>query len=173
MSEVHFRLLGRNGFQVKAENERFVAAVLRCRQNLKYENFTSSFGRLRQKIAPKGVPLVQHDYFSSFNQSNHWFVVLTLPLQSSFLKLPIILRTQRLSVMIRYSDSFASAHQQRQGVLQYLEFQSGCSGFKSRYDHWLVVLSLVYSCFLQAEVLCFAVIHCETLFLFVQIVKEN
>ena len=116
---------------------------------------------------------MQHDYFSSFNQSNHWFVVLTLPLQSSFLKLPIILRTQRLSVMIRYSDSFASAHQQRQGVLQYLEFQSGCSGFKSRYDHWLVVLSLVYSCFLQAEVLCFAVIHCETSFLFFQIVKAD
>ena len=30
---------------------------------VKYENFTSSFGRLRQKIAPKNVPHVQHDYF--------------------------------------------------------------------------------------------------------------
>ena len=43
----------------------------------------SSFGRLRQKIAPKSVPLMQHDFFSSFNQSNHWFVALTLPLPLS------------------------------------------------------------------------------------------
>ena len=67
---VHFRLLGTNGFHVKAKNERFTAANWRCRQNLKYENFTSSFGRLRQNIAPKSVPHVQHDYFSSFNQAN-------------------------------------------------------------------------------------------------------
>ena len=43
----------------------------------------------RQNIAPKSVPHVQHDYFSSFNQSNHSFVALSLPLLSSFLKLPI------------------------------------------------------------------------------------
>ena len=69
--EVQFRLLGTNGFHAKAQNERFTAAGSRCRQNLKYENFTSSFGRLRQTFAPKSVPHVQHDYFSSFNQSNH------------------------------------------------------------------------------------------------------
>ena len=39
-----------------------------------YENFTSSFGRLSQKIAPKSVLHVQHDYFSSFNQSKHWLI---------------------------------------------------------------------------------------------------
>ena len=50
------------------------------------ENFTSSFDRLRQKIGLKSVPHVQHDCLSSFNQSNHWFVALTLP--SSFFKLP-------------------------------------------------------------------------------------
>ena len=72
--ELHFRELGTKGFHVKAKTERFTAASSRCRQNLKYENFTSSFGRLRQNIAPKSVPHVQHDYFSSFNQSNHWFV---------------------------------------------------------------------------------------------------
>ena len=38
---------------------RFTSAVSRCRRNLKYENFTS-YGRLRQKLAPKSV---QHDYF--------------------------------------------------------------------------------------------------------------
>ena len=43
-------------------------------------------GRLRQNIAPKSVLHVQHDYFSSFNQSNHWFVVLSLLLPSLFLK---------------------------------------------------------------------------------------
>ena len=52
---VHFRLLGNNGFHGKAKNERF----------------TSSFGGLRQKITPESVPHVQHDCFSSLNQSNH------------------------------------------------------------------------------------------------------
>ena len=47
IGEVHFRLLGTNGFHVKAKNERFTAAGSRCRQNHKYENFTSLFGRLR------------------------------------------------------------------------------------------------------------------------------
>ena len=68
---VDFRLLATNGFRVKAKKERFTAASSRCRQNLKYENLPSSFGRLRQNIAPKSVLHVQHDYFSSFNQSNH------------------------------------------------------------------------------------------------------
>ena len=71
IGELHFRLLGTNGFHVKAKSERFTAARSRCRQTLKYENFTLSFGRLRQNIAPKSVPHVQHDYFSLFNQSNH------------------------------------------------------------------------------------------------------
>ena len=68
---VHFRLLGTNGFDVKAKNERFTATSSRSLQNLKYENSTLSFSRLRENIAPKSVPHVQHDYFSSFNQSNH------------------------------------------------------------------------------------------------------
>ena len=56
IGELHFRLLGTNGFHVKAKNERFTAASSRCRQNFKYENFTSSFDRLRQNIVPKSVP---------------------------------------------------------------------------------------------------------------------
>ena len=58
---VHFRLLGTIafGFHVKAKNDRFTAASSRCRQSLKYDNFPSSFGRLRQKIAPKIVPRVK------------------------------------------------------------------------------------------------------------------
>ena len=68
---VHFRMLCTNGFHVKAKIERFTAASTCCCQKLKYENFTSSFARLCQSIAPKSVPHVQHDYFSSFNQSNH------------------------------------------------------------------------------------------------------
>ena len=84
---MHFRLLATNGFHVKAKNERFTAARSRCRQNLKYENFTSSFGRLRQNIAPKSVPHVQHDYFSSFNQSNHRFVAFSLKLPSQIREL--------------------------------------------------------------------------------------
>ena len=46
-----------------------------------------SFDTLRAKIAPKSVPRVHHDYFFSFNQWNHLFVVL-LSLQMLFLKLP-------------------------------------------------------------------------------------
>ena len=34
------------------------------------------------------VQHVQHDYFSSFNQSDHCFAALSLPLLSSLLKLP-------------------------------------------------------------------------------------
>ena len=90
---VHFRLLGTKGFYAKAKTGTFTAASLRCRQNLKCENFTSSFGRLRQNIAPKSVPHVQHDYFSSLNQSNHWFVALPLTLLPSNLKLPKVLTT--------------------------------------------------------------------------------
>ena len=52
IDEVLFRLLGKNGFHVKSKNERFTTAGLRCCQNLKYENFTSSFGRLGQNTAP-------------------------------------------------------------------------------------------------------------------------
>ena len=58
-------------FSCKGKEGKFTAASSRCRQNLKYENFPSSFGRLRQNIAPKSVLHVQHDYFSSLNQSNH------------------------------------------------------------------------------------------------------
>ena len=87
IGEVHFRLLGTNGFHVKSE--RFSATSSRCRQNRKYENLTSSFGRLRQNIAPKSVLHLQHDCFSSFNQSNHRFVALSLTLPSSNLKRPI------------------------------------------------------------------------------------
>ena len=92
IGELSFRLLGTNGFHVKAKDKRSTDVSLRCCQNLKYENLTSSFGRLRQNMAPKSVPHVQHDYFSSFNQSNHWFVALslTLTLPSSNLKFPII-----------------------------------------------------------------------------------
>ena len=50
---VHFPLLGTSVFHVKAKNESFTAASWRCRQNLKYENFTSSFRRLRQHIHQK------------------------------------------------------------------------------------------------------------------------
>ena len=48
------------------------------------------FGRLRQRIVLKCVLHVLHDYFSSFNQSDHCFVA------SSLLKLPNVLITAEL-----------------------------------------------------------------------------
>ena len=68
--DVHFRMFGVNGFRAEATHKRFTAAGSHC-QNLENENFASSFDRQRQKIAPKSVPHVQHDYFSSFSQSHH------------------------------------------------------------------------------------------------------
>ena len=73
---VYFRLLGTNGFQLKAKNERFSATGSRCRQNLKCENFTSSFGRLRSKIVPKAliygvdvaVAVVKSSYYVSLTE---------------------------------------------------------------------------------------------------------
>ena len=53
---LHFHLLGKKDFPVKTKNERFPAVNLRCRQNLKYENVTWTFGRLGQFITPKSVP---------------------------------------------------------------------------------------------------------------------
>ena len=57
IGEVSFLItcIGMIGFHVKAEGERFTSASSRCRQKLKYENSKWSFGRLCQKIAPKGV----------------------------------------------------------------------------------------------------------------------
>ena len=82
IGQVPFRLLGMNCFYAKVKNERFTAAGSRCCQNLKlgslrndhgkckYENLTSSFGRLHAKLATKRVPHVHIDSFSLFNQSN-------------------------------------------------------------------------------------------------------
>ena len=43
--------------------------LLRARDLKNEKKFTSLFGRLRKKIALESVLHVQHDYFSSFNQS--------------------------------------------------------------------------------------------------------
>ena len=59
-------------------NERFTVVFSRCRLNLKSGNFKLSFGRLCQRIGLKCVPHVQHDYFSSFNQSDHCFLASSL-----------------------------------------------------------------------------------------------
>ena len=58
VGKVSFHLIGTNGFYVKEENEWFAAAGSRCHENLKYDNFTSPFSRLRQIMTPKSVPHV-------------------------------------------------------------------------------------------------------------------
>ena len=45
-------LIGTNSVSVKAESERFTAAGSRFGENLKFENFASSFRRLRQGNEP-------------------------------------------------------------------------------------------------------------------------
>ena len=49
---VSFHLIETNGFNIKTEKKRLTAAGgegLGCRQNFKFQNLTSSFGRLRQR----------------------------------------------------------------------------------------------------------------------------
>ena len=48
-----------------------------------------SFGRLRRRIELECVPHVQHDYFSTFSQSDRCFLGSLLQLPSSLVKLPI------------------------------------------------------------------------------------
>ena len=58
------------------------------------------------------MPHVQHDYFSSFNQSNNWFVALLWSLLSSFLKLSIIFCTGWLNA--GFGDcQFTTYHRER------------------------------------------------------------
>ena len=45
--------------------------------------------RICQRIVLKCVPHVQHDYFSSFNQSGHCYLTASLSMPSSLLKFPI------------------------------------------------------------------------------------
>jgi len=65
-------MIGPNSFHIKAENKRFPAAralVVGRTSNLKL-----SRRRLAdhvKKIEPESVPHEQHDYFCSFNQSDH------------------------------------------------------------------------------------------------------
>ena len=71
MGEVSFYLIRTNAFHVKAESKRFqcTAAGSPCRQNHKFRVIsTSSFDRVRQKIALNCVPLVKYFSVSSFNQ---------------------------------------------------------------------------------------------------------
>ena len=49
-----------------AENERFTFQRSRCCQNLKFGDFTSLLCREPHDYFLKCVPLVQHDYLSSF-----------------------------------------------------------------------------------------------------------
>ena len=57
-----------------------------CVLNLKFGNFSLRFGRQRRRIVLECVLHLQHDCFSSYNQSDH--CVLSSSLLSSLLKLP-------------------------------------------------------------------------------------
>ena len=76
----------------------------RCCQNLKFGNFTLSFGRLRQRVVLKSVPHVQHDYFSSFDQSDHCLLSSLLPLPSSLHKLLLAFLDPGVSVYYSVQD---------------------------------------------------------------------
>ena len=77
-----------NGFKVKTENNFFIVICSRCRQNLKFGDFTLLFCGVRQRNARKFVLHVQHVYFFFFNQSYSCSVALPNPHWSSLLQLP-------------------------------------------------------------------------------------
>ena len=64
-----------NGFKVK-KNDRSIVICSRCRQTVKFGDFTLLFCGVRQRNARKFVLHVQHEYFSFFNQSYSFFVAL-------------------------------------------------------------------------------------------------
>ena len=114
IGEVHFRLLGTNGCYLRAKNERVTAACSGCRQNLKYENFTWSFGRQPQKFAPKkraarAVRLFSVSVFIQLPiKSLIW--ALSMPLPSSFLKhLNAIMTTSVRAVIMVLGRSVTQA----------------------------------------------------------------
>ena len=76
VDRVHCKRTGSSAVEVNTENERFTVVYSRY---LKFGSSTLSFGRLRRRIALECVPHVQHDYFSSFNQSDHCFLASSLP----------------------------------------------------------------------------------------------
>ena len=77
IGEVHFC------FHVKAKNERFTAAA----HVIRATNVRISRRRLADlKNCTKSVPRLQHYYFSSWNQSNHWVVAVRRHLFREFKK---------------------------------------------------------------------------------------
>ena len=62
-----------------------------------------------KEIELKSVPHVQHDYFSSFNQSDRCFLALSLPLPS-LLKLSIVQCNRSLKLFYTLSATFAVFH---------------------------------------------------------------
>ena len=85
-------------------------------QALEIGNCTLSFGRLRQS-GLTCVPHVQHDYFSSFNQSDHCFLGSSLPLpQTPYCLLTynsFLISTNGNSNYFRYNAQFTrlTSHQ--------------------------------------------------------------
>ena len=59
--EVQFCLSNTNGFHVKAENEKFIAVTLRCRQNIKKGALAMTTATAR-KTAPENKYLRNCDY---------------------------------------------------------------------------------------------------------------
>ena len=83
-----YNCTARSSVEVNTENERFNFVFFSCRKNRKNGNFTLLLRR-RHGILLNCVPHVQHAYLSSLNQSNSWFMGLSLPLKSPILKIPI------------------------------------------------------------------------------------
>ena len=58
ISEVYFCLLAAKDFRVKTKNGRFTSTGSRCRKKLQYENLTSLFCKLGQKLPQKACSAI-------------------------------------------------------------------------------------------------------------------
>ena len=79
---------GKNAVEFNEANEIFTVDVHVVVKTLNLEISRYRLRRLRQIILLKHVPHVQHDYFSSFTQSDDLFIALSLPMPSCLLKVP-------------------------------------------------------------------------------------
>ena len=123
-----------NGFNVKEKNKRFPAAGSRCRQNVKCGNATSSFIKLRQRIALESMSHVQHDYFFSF--TNHIISFVTsylhlaeLSLSGSDKKCKCFLFGMRRTSVSRHSCSLLCLAYLRFGSCNVIHLSSGTFNF--------------------------------------------
>ena len=93
-------LASQEWFSCKGKEWKIYCYGLALSSELQIWKFHVVVWQTTSKNCTKKRPARAARLFSSFNQTNHWLVALTLPLPSSFLKLPIVIDTQRFPCIV-------------------------------------------------------------------------